>query len=66
MSQIAKEFFRDWVADNLDPDKSPQSHLEALLQDADDEGISEEEMAKATGGDLLKAVSKAIARAKQD
>jgi len=66
MSQIAKEFFRDWIADNLDPDKSPQAHFDALLQDADDEGISEEEMVKAVGGDLLRAVSKAIARAKQD
>jgi hypothetical protein len=62
MSQIAKEFFRDWVADNLDPDKPPQTHLDELLQDADDEGISEEEMVKAAGGDLLKA----IAKAKQD
>ena len=48
------------------PTSPPQTHLDELLQDADDEGISEEEMVKAAGGDLLKAVSKAIAKAKQD
>lgn len=63
MSQIAKEFFRDWVDSNLDPDKPAQPQLKELLQDADGEGISESEMEKAFGGDLLKAMTKAIAKA---
>ncbi|MCJ2080734.1 hypothetical protein [Methylobacterium sp. J-090] len=65
MSQIAKEFFRDWVASNLDPDKPAKLQLHELLQDADGEGITQEEMGKAFSGDLLKAMTKAIAKANQ-
>ena len=59
MSNIAKEFFRDWVASSLDPDAPAKTNVKELLSEAEDAGITRDEM-EAALGDIQRAVKKAM------